>query len=75
MRHKYFEETWGPYGNIYIPPDSFIYEDNVRFQTGWFFPDVDPEEQAYYIDVDINKNGKVRVIINDHCHEPLVIQE
>lgn len=42
------------------PKADFMEEGWVRVTLGWFFPDLDPDESAYYIEYHFDKNGKGR---------------
>lgn len=47
------------------PRICFLGKGSIRITQGWFFPDVHPDEPATYIDLYINKNGKVLVVLDN----------
>lgn len=50
-------------------PKVDIMQDTVRISLGWFLPDLDPDEAAYYLDLYFSKDGSHETVIdNMDCH-------
>lgn len=47
-------------------PQVHIYKNHVQICQGWFFPDLDPDEAAWYLDYYFDKEGTHELIL-DGC--------
>ena len=47
-------------------PKVDIIGEQVRITLGWFFLDLDPDESATYLEVNVDGEGKSRFILNDY---------
>jgi len=56
------EEEWfegKTIGIRYVPPEVYILSDCVRFVLGWFFPNLNDDESACYIELFINSKDMI----------------
>jgi len=50
--------------DINYPQTDLIGKSTIRVCHGWFFPDLDPDEPAWYLDEYIDKDGKSMIVLD-----------